>query len=89
MLAEINQVKGVPKVPVAERKGGQAVRTERGWPWVAGAESAPAACSDRRLVMWARARPSACLADTELSLQRAWLEAVVCVLPPNVLPFSN
>lgn len=38
--------------------------------------------------MWARARPPHAL-RTELSLQRAWPEAAVCVLPPNVLPFSN
>ena len=38
--------------------------------------------------MWARARPLHAL-QTEPSLQRAWPEAAVCGLPPNVLPFSN
>lgn len=76
--AEINQVEGVPcKVPVAERKG-SGCQNREGGP-AAGAESAPAA-SDRRLVMWAGARPPHAL-RTELSLrERGWKLLSVCCL---------
>ena len=74
--------------PCGRKERGSGCQKKREDGPAAGAERAPAACSDRRLVMWARARPPHAL-RTEPSLQSAWPEAAVCALPPDVLPFSN